>query len=166
MQKNFVKKICFLLASWRSMTKRGGSGSEAGSESGSGSVSQGHGSGSGSTLKCHGSASLALTYSWCPYLYTIYLKNTFIIYPLLGPIANEYIGEYDWLYSVHWPWPGVGDELITAAQQALVQLSYTCNSLLIRLGWAGEFACKISRSRPGRGIAKSKQKTPESYTNV
>ncbi len=50
-QKNFKlhQNICFLLASWRSMTKIAGSGS----------ISQRHGSaGSGSTPKCHGSGTL------------------------------------------------------------------------------------------------------------
>jgi hypothetical protein len=47
-QKNFIYII--LLASWRSVTKIAGSGSE---------------SGSGSTPKCHGSGTLHLTYCIC-----------------------------------------------------------------------------------------------------
>jgi hypothetical protein len=40
MQKNFFKKVSYLLASWRSMIKREGSGAASGSES----ISQRHGS--------------------------------------------------------------------------------------------------------------------------
>ncbi len=43
-QKNFLTKISFLLASWRSMTKIAGSGSASGSGFESGSISQRHGS--------------------------------------------------------------------------------------------------------------------------
>ncbi len=50
------------MASWRSMTKIGGSRSESGSKSGSGSIFEAwiRGSGSGSTPKCHGSATLVI----------------------------------------------------------------------------------------------------------
>ncbi len=65
-QKNVFNKICFLLASWRSMMRIAGSGS--------GSISQSmdpririHGS--GSTPKCHGSATLVE--SWGSFLYHI-----------------------------------------------------------------------------------------------
>jgi hypothetical protein len=50
-EKILLKNYFFLLASWRSMTKTEGSGSEAWNRV----------SGSGSTPKCHGSATLSLT---------------------------------------------------------------------------------------------------------
>ncbi len=53
-EKHFL--MCFLLASWRSMTKIAGSRSESGSESGSRSITQRHGS--ASTPKCPGSGTL------------------------------------------------------------------------------------------------------------
>ncbi len=65
-QKKIVLKICFLLASWRSMTKTAGSGSRIRIRI-HWSEAWIHGSGSGSTPKCHGSATMQKLYIFSPY---------------------------------------------------------------------------------------------------
>ncbi len=97
-QKKLCLKISFLLASWRSMTKI------AGSESGSGSISQRCGlpgsisqrRGSWSTPKCHVSGTLLKTF-------TIYTKYKYMVwYFTLSPTQSWALAHF---FKVRYPLP-------------------------------------------------------------